>query len=113
MPTKRNKYLLCPKVDTDYPSLQISLRAPGLPSYMLPQSTASLKLATPKQQLPQHPPIKRSKDSKNFRVGKKLPSKSKDNGRFDKKFRQIDRYGCEFKRDSGVLYTLYNIKRGI
>jgi hypothetical protein len=34
-------------------------------------------------------------------------------GHFDNKIRQIDRYGCEFRRDSGVLYTLYNIKRGI
>ncbi len=31
-------------------------------------------------------------------------------GQFDNKIRQIDRYGCEFGRDLGVLYTLYNIK---
>lgn len=34
-------------------------------------------------------------------------------GRFDNKIRQIDSYGCEFGRTSGVLYTLYNIKRRV
>ena len=72
--------------------------------------TASLKLATSEQQLPRHPPIKRCKDSKNYRADKNLPRKTKDIGHFDNKIRQIDRYGCEFRRDSGVLYTLYNIK---
>ena len=66
--------------------------------------TASPKLATPEQQLPRHPPTKTVQ--KKNRAGKNLPRKTKEIGHFDNKIRQIDRYGCEFRRDSGELYTL-------